>query len=574
MLYVKRMPPGVANSPFDVDSRADEVDWRWMVSAVRRRIWSVILVTLLFTSAAIGYVALRPSNYTAYTQLHLTNLKLTFSRDDAFFAESQLDPTFLETQIQIMRSGKIASNVVDHLRQSAPRKEEGAGEAPGPLGLATTILGELREKAAAFVPALKPSAPSAEDPADARREALKRLQRAYSVERLGLSNIVEIHFKASDPQEAARGANEIARAYIEDQQAARVEAAQSASIWLRERLKDVGPRTRIVASASPPTEKSDPRGILIIAAACFSGGVFGVALALLRQLLDGKVRSPEQVERATEAECLGIVPKLKRIHVRRRAPQPDLASERHFSDTAPLLSHAIERPFGNLWHTLRNAQVAIDGSLGGQGTRCIGFTSTFPGEGASTLAANFARLVASQGERVLLVDCEPVLHALSSGLTPGEREGLIDFLESGEADLERYLRHDAKSGMSFLPIGGQTRARPQLIWSDGMAYFLQLASQSFDYVVCDLPALVSVGDVRSAAQHLNGFVLVVGWGQVDAEHLRVSVRSAGAFQEKLLGTVLNRMNVPDMRRIHSPAAAFLSHKTIARDARSRARARA
>src|SRR5690606_13647876 len=80
-------------------SQSTGVDLRWMVAAVRRRLWSTILIVLLFGSAAVFYVLIRPANYTASTQLQLTNLRLALGQDDAVFAEAHADPTFLETQI-------------------------------------------------------------------------------------------------------------------------------------------------------------------------------------------------------------------------------------------------------------------------------------------------------------------------------------------------------------------------------------------------------------------------------------------------------------------------------------------
>lgn len=573
MLQVNQVPPGPALSLLDQRNPSDEIDFGWLICAVRRRLWGIILLSVLGATLAAGYVTIRTSNYTAFTQLQLTNLKLTFSRDDAFYAESQSDPTFLETQIQIMRSAKIALATVDNLQlatsQSSgdPDKKDGSGlggliAADGPLGeggpfgwLRSTfeLLASSNQNAAS-------SPVSATDPlGEARRAALKKFQRSYSVERVGLSNIVEIRYTAPDREQAARGANELAQVYIADQQAARIEAAQSASIWLRERLRDVGPRARIVAAAVPPMDKSDPRGVLIVAIGLIAGGVIGVAFALFRHFLDNTVRTPEQAEAATGVECLGIVPKLKGRS--RRGRLKPASGEKGIEAGAPLMDEALRNPFGRLARTLHNTRIAIDDTLGGKGARCIGVTSTYPGEGVSTIAVNLARSLAASGERVLLVDCNATRPTLSSALAPKERRGLIDFVQSNEESIEEFIHSDPDGTLRFMPMGGEgvTPVR-DLLWTDARPKFLAAANRDFDYLVCDLPPLASIGDVRGATAHLDSFVFVLGWGKVDVDHLRVGIRSAGAFRGKLAGLVMNRASPVGLRQTASPGAAFFSRK--------------
>lgn len=536
-------------------SAPDELDLAWLFSAIRRRLWWII--ALMAVGAAIGtaYVAIRPAHYSSATQLQLTNLKLTFSRDDAFYAESLSEPTFLETQIQIMRSEKIALAVVDSLGLAAGGADKQEAEPAGVSGLLARVLDMVgvRRKAPETPPDAAVSA------ADARRDALTRLQRSYSVERVGLSNIVEIRYTARDRDEAARGANELAQAYIADQQAARIEAAQSASIWLRERLRDVGPRTRIVAAASPPKDKSDPRGVLIIAVACIAGGVLGGILALARQFLDRTVRTPEQAESAVGAECLGVVLKLKGA----RTPKPTGPSEgKVVAPGGRLMNEAGSQPFGKLALTLQNAKAAIDDKCPARGARCIGVTSTYAGEGASTIAVNFARRLALLGERVLLVDCNGVRPGLSAALDPAGRPGLQDLARSEGDALETVLMNDPISGMKFLPFGYATGG--PVHWGEATPKFIDLASRRFDYVICDLPPLAAIGEVRSSAPHFDAFVLVLQSGAVNTDHLRAGLKAAGAFREKLAGVILNRARPADLKGAASSGSAFFLSRSARR----------
>lgn len=553
MLHVKGPPIHFADAPLPAPRAADPIDWRWMLNAVLRRRLSIAGLALLCMAGAAVYVVTRAGSYTAQTHLHLTNLKLTFSRDDALFAETQADPTFLETQIQLMRSEKVAFAVVDALGldKAVPDKP--------PEGLTQRLRALLPD----FMP--RASAPPPTEEGGPRREAVREVQRGLAVDRAGMSNIVTLRYTAPDPARAALIANEFARAYVDDQTAARIESAQSASIWLRERLRDVGPKTRIVARALPPTETSNPRGILLIGLAGLIGTTLGVSLALLHQLLDHRVRTPEQVAGATGAACLGFVPTLKvrrSFRFRRRKP----LDERTVPDI-PRLSWAARHPGSSAAAALDHARVAIDGALVRPEPRWIGVTATFPGEGTSTIAANLAHLVAARGGRVLLVDCNGADPALSRTLAPKARLGLLDCL-GDEGRLGDVVFRDPGDGMAFLPLGsGPAGGRRPAIWSGDMVRCLEAAGRAYDTVICDLPALAAQAEVRAAARFLSGFVLVVGWGRPSEEHLRIGAASAGGFRDKLVGAVLNRVGPSDLGRTGSPSATFLKHAAPRRGAR-------
>ncbi|KQP70870.1 tyrosine-protein kinase domain-containing protein [Methylobacterium sp. Leaf112] len=569
MLHVKGSPASLVGNPLFLGGEGETIDWRWMMSAVHRRLGLIVKLALVCAALAAVYVVMRPVIYKSHTQLLLTNLKLTFSRDDALFAESLPDPSFLETQMQIVRSERIALAVVDRLRLA-----ESSTEMPG-------LVERLREGAASWVSGLIPEEPDGaarspldgalrgiaealqpaaaegpRNPGEMRRAAMRRLQQDYSVERVGMSNIVMIVATAPDPEEAARIANEIARAYVDDQVAARIEAAQSASIWLRERLRDVGPKTRIIAQGAPPTDKSNPRGLLIVALAALAGCAFGVTYALLRQMLDRTVQSPEQIVRATGAECLGIVPRLHRV-ARLRSWRERLRRKGPLLRQLPLSGYAAKHPFSAFAQTMSHAKVAIDAGLAGRAPRWIGVTSTFPGEGASTVAANLAHVIAACGERVLLIDCNATDSGLTKRLLRQSQDGLIECLAVGKARPADLVQTDPADGLHFLPIGHATSHCSAPIWTEAMHTLLKGTKKDYDYVICDLAPLASGAEVRAAVQYLGGVILVAGWGQVEAEHLGIGVAQAGLLRDKLLGTVLNRVNVAALRRAGSPAAAFL-----------------
>lgn len=555
------MPAPYTQSDGMTTTRA-RADLRSILGLIRRRSVSILLFVVGFVALALVYLQVRTPSYTAVTQLLIYNAKLSLNRDDAVYPESQLDPVFLETQMDIIKSEKIAVDVVDRLHL-ASKVDEKIGKGAG-LG--------LRHLFGMFATAAL-DAESEQVSSERRRlVVLKRFQNSLTVERVGLGYVVAIKYTDSDPDLAMNVANETARAYVAEQSAARAEAAQSASAWLRERFMDLGPRTRIVASASRPNEKSNPSGLVVLATAAMAGLGAGVASAIARELLDRKIRTPEQAATAARAECLGIVPVL---HGAWKAGPPGRPAEvldqkRHqklIRNDAPPLSEVLDRPGTTFWHTLRHVQVALDTECGDREGRCLGVTSSRKGEGKTVVAANFSRLIASTGRRTLLVDCNHHGASLSRAFCPTAKEGLIDVLESAASDLAPdFIWHDTRSGLHFLPIGAATERyrRSQIIWSEPIRSLIPWLSRRYEYLIFDLPALGPDADVRASSEVLDHLLLVMEWGVVTAEHMQAALASAGTVQDKLIGVVLNRVNVVTLGQLPSPTGHLFAKSAVLR----------
>lgn len=499
--------------------QSGQFDLRWMLSTVLQHRRLIIVLPLTFVVLAVFYVLMRPANYTATTQLQLTNLRLTFIREDAFFAETHPDPSFLETQLQIMRSDRVGLSVLNSLKMIAPE-----------ASVAT------------------------------QAEALQRLRAGLSVERAGLSNVVQIAFTAREPETAARIANEFVRAYVTEQNAARLDAAQSGSSWLRERLREVGPKARVIAEALPPLHKSNARGLFIIAAAGMVGGLLALAGAIVWRILDRRVVTPEEVAAATGVQFLGSMPAFppakKRIKKQQQVGKQEKLPDDRFVADSQSLTYVLDHQLSETWHTLRNVRAASQDCMGGKGLRYLGVTSTFTGEGRSTVASNLALSLAAAKMRVLLVDADVYAPTLSRAFTTDKRRGFVEYLRSDKQPLSKFVTIENRTNLHFLPKGGAGDSSVGNLWGIGLDRFMEETAAAYDYVIFDLPTLSTPADVRAAAQYMNGFLLVVGWHQVSAESIQVGMNAAAGLPERLVGTVLNNVNAKETRWALSPQVSF------------------
>lgn len=196
---------------------------------IRRQYLVIIFTTALATAASLVYMRLVPPTYTAQVQVLFENPKAQFLQKQSLLSEPIVDITEIETQLQIIKSQATAVAVINQLtlgdhpdfKESRP--------------LQSWLLGWLRRWRSNPSEVARSATP--DQPSEA---AIASFLDRLSAGRVGYSRVIEVNFTSSDPALAAQIANAIAKAYINDQLAAKFEASRTATSWLQDRLRTLG----------------------------------------------------------------------------------------------------------------------------------------------------------------------------------------------------------------------------------------------------------------------------------------------------------------------------------------------
>ena len=162
------------------------------------------------------------------------------------------------------------------------------------------------------------------------------------------------------------------------------------------------------------------------------------------------------------------------------------------------------------------------------------------GTGKTTICSGLATALASQGMRILCVDCDVGLRNLDISLGMSEC-GALSFLEvcSGHYGIEHAARHPLYPGLSFLTA--PMNCAIGKIDPDDFGAFLRGVRASFDYILLDAPAGVDAG-FRLVTSAADRFLLVTGPGPAairDAARVSELLELAGKRQIRL---VVNRVS--------------------------------
>jgi succinoglycan biosynthesis transport protein ExoP len=84
-----------------------------------------------------------------------------------------------------------------------------------------------------------------------------------------------------------------------------------------------------------------------------------------------------------------------------------------------------------------------------------------------------------------------------------------------------------------------------------MREFLEKMRSQFDYIVVDLPPIGPIVDARAAADLIDEFVLVVGWGATAMQTVKRALIGAPGIRRALIGHLLNRVDLKAYRDFES-----------------------
>ena len=247
----------------------------------------------------------------------------------------------------------------------------------------------------------------------------------------------------------------------------------------------------------------------------------GVALALVREARDDRLRTADQVQRYGSAPVLALIPRARR----RRASAAD-------AGPALLTWRDPGSPLAEAFRTLRTALVFATPA---GAPRVMHFASTAPHEGKTTAACATAIAFAATGNRVLLIDADlrrPALHQVF-GLS--NAVGLSDALTGTAAPLTQAT---AVAGLRVLTSGPPPTEPVERLAGARMGDLIADLGGQFDHLILDGPPVMGLADALVLGHLADATLLVVTAGRTRAGALAETVQRLRSADAHLLGTLL------------------------------------
>ena len=278
----------------------------------------------------------------------------------------------------------------------------------------------------------------------------------------------------------------------------------------------------VAQDATVPVDAETPNIPINIAVGILVGLALGLGTAVLREVLDTRIRSRRDVEKLTSVPVLGGIafdPKAK---------------------DRPLIVHVDPRsPRAESFRSLRTNLQFLDV---GRVDRSFVLTSSIEAEGKSTTAANLAIALADTGKRVLLVDADLRQPKVADYMGLEGAVGLTDLLVGG-AELDDVVQAWG-AGTLFVLAAGHVPPNPsELLGSERMSHYIAEFNRAFDVVIYDSPPLLAVTDAAVLARNVGGAILVVAVGRARKNQLAEAITALDNVGAPISGLVLTMLPV-------------------------------
>jgi capsular exopolysaccharide synthesis family protein len=278
---------------------------------------------------------------------------------------------------------------------------------------------------------------------------------------------------------------------------------------------------KLVSPAAPAGAPSYPPKALIAFLGVAGGMMVGAAIALMREGGDHTFRRAEQIESMTGLPVMAVVPQV--------------------GGRTPPAMQVLRQPTSAYSEALRRLHIGVELSEAAASPKIILFSSATPSEGKSVMVASLGRLLASNGKRVLLIDCDwrsPRLHQI---FRCGNRDGLASLLIDKDVQLDQVIHHDALSGVDVMPAGSWSPRFAHLLSSEYMRRLLEALEPHYEFIILDTPPALVTADVLALSRLVEKVVFVVRWGHTRQEAVLEALKQIIDAQGDVAGIVMSRV---------------------------------
>lgn len=284
---------------------------------------------------------------------------------------------------------------------------------------------------------------------------------------------------------------------------------------------------RVLTLADVPLTPRSPNLLLNLALSVMIGLGLGILVAYIAEALFHGITTSDEIERDLGERYLASVPLLSSVDSKR--------------------PHAVtaiqENPQSVFTESFRVLSASINQAIP-KGAQVIAVTSALPGEGKTVISCCLSHVLAAEGLRTMLIDCDLRRGGISRLLEmEPDHKGLIEVL-----DKRTILNLDELTGdhvFCVLPLSPGGNRPEHLLTGQPFIDLLAELRQRFDRIVLDLPPMLPIAATRVLASRADAVVMATQWRKTTSFALRAALNRLPRDRANLAGIVLSQV---DMRQ--------------------------
>ena len=257
------------------------------------------------------------------------------------------------------------------------------------------------------------------------------------------------------------------------------------------------------------------RGTNFVILATLGGMILGMALVVLGEIINPRVKTVEEIQTSLGVPALGFLPRTK-----------DFAL------------HQIRESYNVL-----RTELLFNKNL--RQHKVIMVTSSLPEEGKTTVTMNLAKTLAAAGDRTMVVDFDLRKARLRSILSTGKQDGQSVF--SPVEGLKLRVEQTQLPTLHLTVADSLPQNPPYLLSQPSLRDFISYLRDRYDWVLIDTPPVTSVTDPVIMAALVDTILFVIKYNFVDKRIVRNSLSALVKTHANIMGAVLNDLDVKKTR---------------------------
>jgi polysaccharide biosynthesis transport protein len=275
-------------------------------------------------------------------------------------------------------------------------------------------------------------------------------------------------------------------------------------------------RIQQIRLAAEPTRVASPNPKRTIALGFVVGLFVGLAVTIVAQTLDNRIRNVEEVGQLADVPPLAALPRLKRAERRGVVVRDRPSSEA-----------------GEVFRTLRTNVSFLESS----DRPSLLITAVVGDRDGAQVPVNLAWSLAQTGQQILLVDLDLRRSTVGDMLRIQPGPGMSDVL-AGQNGLEDVIRPTQHPCLSVVLSGTAQPSPSELLSTPSMSDILTWMERQYDHVILHAPPLLSYTDAAVVSGAAGRTLITVATGSTRAQELTTALIALANVRVKPLGLVL------------------------------------
>lgn len=293
---------------------------------------------------------------------------------------------------------------------------------------------------------------------------------------------------------------------------------------LLQRYKEIGVagvstnNISIVDTAQSPDQASSPIMLLNLALALLSGLFVAGAYVFIREQLDQSVKDPADMKSKLGIASLGSIPDIEKEDILESLlDKKSVAWEAYLSirtSLSFLTDHGVPKSFL--------------------------LTSSQPNEGKSTSAFALAAVLASNNNKILLLDGDMRNPSIHKMIALENKGGLSNYL-SGNDNVKEFIVPAESHGFDIMAAGPIPPNAAELLSSERLQQLIRVLGEHYDTIIIDAPPVLGLADIPILANSVEGVIYTVEAGRVKLRAIQSAIGRIRGSNATIFGGILTKV---------------------------------